>query len=73
VFADPEDLDWRELIIDIRLDCETETAMELWDQMEQKVAAAKTFLDAGDRELIDRHLAVHLLWGADDWVADSEV
>lgn len=67
VVTDPEADDWQEVVLELLLDAETETALKLWDDLETALATAKEGLAADQRSILDRHLAVHLLWGADSW------
>jgi hypothetical protein len=71
VYTDREEPDWREVIIDLLVDCDADAAMSLWQQMEDELARVKASLDAADRTLLDHQLGVHMLWGADDWLDES--
>jgi len=71
VAADPEDRTWREVVIELLIDADTEAALSLWDEMEKALASAKDGLPPDQRAKLDKHLAIHLLWGADSWHDDS--
>ena len=67
VVSDWEDADWREVVIELRIDADSDAALGLWDEMEKALADAKKGLPPDQRSELDRHLGVHLLWGADSW------
>lgn len=67
VLTDEEDPAWREVVIEVRLDANTEQALDSWDELEDLTENALQGAPASERATLDRELAIHLLWGADRW------
>jgi hypothetical protein len=71
VFSDPEAADSSEIVINLLLDCDTDSALLHWESMEAFLAKVRGSLHTEDRARLDALLGIHLLWGADDWTEDA--
>ncbi len=69
--SDPESADWEEVVVELRTEVDAKSASELWDSMASHIERAMRDLPPEQRQLLDRHLALHLLWGADRWNDDD--
>ena len=63
---EPEDIGWTEVVIELRVEADTQTAMRLWDELASRLDAAKEALSDGERAIVNSALGVHLVWDEDD-------
>lgn len=63
---EPEDIGWTEVVIELRVEADTQTAMRLWDELAVRVDAAKETLSDSERAIVNSALGVHLVWDEDD-------
>ena len=64
--SEPEDPQWTEVIVELRLEADTQHALDLWDEIAGRVDRVKKNLNEQERELISRSFGVHLVWFEDD-------
>ena len=64
--VEPEDIGWIEVVIELRIEADTQTAMRLWDELATRLDAAKEALSDGERAIVNSALGVHLVWDEDD-------
>ncbi len=63
---EPEDAGWTEVVIELRVEADTQTAMRLWDELAARLDAAKEALSDDERTIVNSALGVHLVWDEDD-------
>lgn len=64
VLSEPEDIVWKELVIELLIDVDTdEEALRLWTDIGEKIDEAKAALGSEDRDWFNDRFAVHLIWG----------
>lgn len=63
---EPEDIGWAEVVIELRVEADTQTAMRLWDELASRLDEAKEVLSDGERAIVNSTLGVHLVWDEDD-------
>lgn len=71
--SDPESADWNEVVIEMRTKVDAKSASEMWDDLASNLERVMRDLPPEQRQLFDRHLGVHLLWGDDRWNDDDAV
>lgn len=62
---EPEDNDWEEVVLEMRVDADTPQALRLWDELAYAVDQAKASIPGHQRRDLDRRLGIHLLWQDD--------
>jgi hypothetical protein len=65
VATDHDYPEWKDLVIELLVDADTDRAIELWDEVAAAIAEAKQGMTPVQRAKIDELLSVELLWGAD--------
>ena len=66
--VEPEDIGWTEVVIELRVEADTQTAMRLWDELAARLDAAKEALSDSERAIVNSALGVHLIWDEEDEV-----
>lgn len=64
--TEPEDIGWTEVVLELRVDADTRSAMRLWDELAARLDAVKESLGDGQRAVINSAFGVHLVWNEDD-------
>ncbi len=66
VITEPEDIGWTEVVLQLCVETDTQTALSLWDDLAARLDAAKERLNDRERAMLNSALGVHLVWSEDD-------
>jgi hypothetical protein len=64
--TDPEDIGWTELVVEIRVDVDTEVALQLWAELGVRLDTAKEALSEDQAGVVNSSLGVHLVWDEEE-------
>jgi DNA topoisomerase-1 len=70
--TDPESRDWTETVVELAVDADSATAIELWKDVTSEVARVKRELEPVEQSHVDKHFGVHLVWKRGDGTGQED-
>jgi hypothetical protein len=70
--VEPEAPDWKETVIELHVDADTERALEMWDDLANSLDRIKEGLNDEDRQAMDERFGVQFIWGEEGGDDDAE-
>jgi hypothetical protein len=62
LFKDPEAANFEELVVKVRLDCDSDTALRIWDDLSENIEYLKRDLSSHEIKVLDERLGLDCEW-----------